>query len=132
MIVVRPYEKTDKEAIHALHSAQNLGYEEPNWEQMMVSAVIEVDGKIEMAAFLRKTAETYLLLDPTQVLRKRERIGQLLILHKELTIPARSAGLTDIHCWLPPQLESFGKLLKNKHLGWAKAPWPTCYSREVR
>lgn len=132
MIVVRPFEVRDEAAIHALHAAQNLGYEEPDWKRMLVSAVIEVEGKIEMAAFLRKTAETYLLLDPNESIRKRERIGQLFILHNELNNPARREGLTDVHCWLPPQLEKFGKLLENKHLGWTKAPWPVCYSREVR
>lgn len=132
MIIVRPFEKTDAAAMHALHSAQNFGYDEPDWSRMLVSAVIEVDGKIEMAAFLRKTAETYLLLDPKAEIRKRDYIGHLIILHKELTGPARREGLTDVHCWLPPQLEGFGKLLENKHLGWVKAPWPTCYSREVK
>lgn len=129
MIVVRPYRAQDEPAITRLHQAQGLAYTAPDWKKCEVSALIEVDGQIQMAAFLRKTAETYLLMDPTAQVRKRERLGQLLILHKEMIPAAQRAGLQDVHCWLPPQLEPrFGRLLL--HMGWTKPLWP-CYSREV-
>lgn len=130
MILVRPAAKEDLPAIAALHASQGLDYEAPDWSKMLVSVVIEVDGQITMAAFLRKTAETYLLLDPRAETSKKERLGQLLILHKELVAPCEGNGLSDLHCWLPPALDTqFGKLLM--HLGWTKPLWP-CYSREVK
>jgi hypothetical protein len=128
-IIVRPATAGDMPRIRELYQAQGFEYEQPNWAGMMVSAVVEVDGKIEMAALFRQTAETYLLLDPNSPASKKERLGQLFILHKELVKPCERKGLTDIHCWLPPALDQrFGKLLL--HFGWKKALWPT-YSREV-
>ena len=130
MILVRPYESRDRDAIDRLHQAQGLNYVAPAWDETAVSCLVEVDGEIQTAAFLRKTAETYLLLDPNAAIGKRERLGQLMILHKEMREPAKRAGLTDVHCWLPPELEPrFGKLLQ--HMGWSKPLWP-CYSREIR
>lgn len=128
-IIVRPYEAKDRKTVEALHRMQNFGYEAPDWSKMLVSAVVEVDGQVAMASFLRKTAETYLLLDPDSENKKREKLGQLLILHKEIVNPALKAGLTDFHCWLPPQIDlKFGRLLM--HLGWEKPLW-TCYSKAV-
>jgi hypothetical protein len=130
VIIVRPATFDDLPRISELYRAQGFQYEQPNWSGMLVSAVVEVDGQIEMAAFLRKTAETYLLLDPRAAASKKKRLGQLLILHKELVKPAERSGLSDLHCWLPPDIDrDFGRLLL--HLGWQKPLWP-CYSREVR
>lgn len=124
MILVRPYHSDDRAEIERMHAAQGFAYEAPDWDKVLVSAVIEVDGRIQMAAFLRKTAEGYLLFDPTAEVRKRERLGQLLMMHKELVKPAARAGFDDLHCWLPPELaDKFGKLLL--HLGWTRPEWPS-------
>lgn len=129
MIIVRPFQEKDKAPIEALHRSMGFDYEPPDWSKMLVSGVVEVDGKISMAAFLRMTAETYMLIDPDTGSRK-DRLAQLLILHRELVRPALRRGLTDLHCWLPPEIEkNFGKLLM--HLGWKKPLWP-CFSREVK
>ncbi|HEX3156802.1 MAG TPA: hypothetical protein VHV32_19390 [Candidatus Angelobacter sp.] len=121
-IIVRPFEEKDKPAIEAMHAGMKLDYEKPDWNSMLVSAVVEVDGQLSMAAFLRKTAETYMLLDP-ELGSKKGRLGQLLMLHRELMIPARKAGFNDVGAFLPPSLEPhFGKLLM--HIGWKKALWP--------
>lgn len=127
-IVVRPAGEADCAAMKLLPS---LPYEAPEWEKMDASAIVERDGVISAAVFLRRTAETYLVLNPVVDLRKRERLGELLMLHKELVAPAARAGFTDIHCWLPPELEErhFGRLLL--HLGWEKPLWP-CYSKKVK
>ena len=132
MIVVRPFEEQDRAAIDAMKQAQGFGYDAPDWGKMLASSVIEIDHRPAMAAFLRKTAETYLLFDPREHFRRRERLGQLLILHKELRGPLLREGLTDIHCWLPPKVKDFGATLENQAFGWAKAPWPDCYVKEVR
>lgn len=130
MIIVRPYAEDDKSALAAMHKAQGFEYEAPDWDKMLVSGVIEVDGEVQMAAFLRKTSETYLLLDPKAAIRKRERLAQLLIMHRELVAPAHRVGFEDTHCWLPPEIDKeFGKLIM--HLGWEKPLW-TCYSMKVR
>jgi hypothetical protein len=129
MIIVRPAAPEDTPAIQAMHKAQSFGYTEPDWGKMLISGVVEVDGRIEMAAFLRKTSEAYLLFDPKLEIRKRGRIGQFLMLNRELLIPARRVGFDDVHCWLPPEIEkTFGQVLM--HLGWEKPLW-ACYSRRI-
>lgn len=125
-IVARPYRAEDAKAIHLLHKAQGFDYIAPDWGSLPVSCVLEVDERIEMACFLRPTAETFLLSAPGS---RREKLGQLLILHKELVAPALKAGWSDLHCWVPPEIEQrFGKLLL--HLRWKKQLWQS-YSREV-
>lgn len=131
-IIVRPFAQADQAEVEAIRSRQGFEYAVPDWAKMAVSAVVEVDGQIQVAAFLRKTAEAYLLLDPAQHVPRRERLGQLLMLHKEMAPAAKRAGLADIHCWMPPEIEKrFGALLTNEHFGWSKELWP-CYSREVK
>ena len=130
-IVVRPADEHDVDALKL--ALPVLRYDAPDFQKADVSAVVERDGVISSALFLRRTAETYLLMNPNMAkhLRKRERVADLVILHKELVRPAQRAGFTDIHAWLPPELEAqhFGRLLL--HLGWKKALWP-CYSWEVK
>lgn len=135
-IIVRPVDFADLPRINEMHQAQGLGYDAPNWRKMLCSAVIEVDGKVEMGAFLRKTAETYLVFDPKDCPFgdkshiKRGRIAQIVMLHRELLQPCLREGLTDIHTWLKPELDrDFGRVLG--HFGWTKAPWVS-YSREVK
>jgi hypothetical protein len=113
-----------------MHQAQGLEYSLPSLSDMLVSAVAEVDGSPEMGIFLRKTAEAYMLFDPRAEFRKRERLGQFLVLHKELIPAALRVGFTDVHCWVPPEIETnFGGVLK--HMSWTKALWP-CYSRQLK
>jgi hypothetical protein len=130
MIIVRPYRLSDAEQIKQIHHDQALPYDTPAWEKMLVSCVIEKDGKIEMAGFLRKTAESYLLVDPNNNLRRRELLGRLLVLQREMIPVAKKNGLEDCHAWLPPQLADFGKVLTNPVMGWQPAPWP-CFFREL-
>lgn len=129
MILVRPYTNTDKPAIQAMHSAMGIDYEQPDWNRVVLGGIVERDGTIQMAAMMRKTVEVYLLIDP-EAGRKRDKLANLLMLHRELIAPSQRLGVDDWHCWLPPDIEAgFGKLLMN--LGWKKPLWP-CFSREVK
>jgi hypothetical protein len=129
---IRKCPEDDFAAVEAIHAAQGLPYEAPQWGSMLASAVLEDQGVIHMAAFLRQTAETYLLVNPALSMKKRESLGELLVLHKELMPAAKRKGLTDVHCWIPPQLgERFGRLLENPIFGWNPAPWP-CFHHEVK
>ena len=130
-MLIRPYHSTDSEAVKALFVAQNLPYDQPDFEkpEFLVRAILENGtGRPEMALFLRKTAETYLIFDP-QTTSKRETIGRILSLTKECIPAASRAGLTDVHAWIPPEIEAkFGKLLIR--LGWEREAWVS-YSRKV-
>jgi hypothetical protein len=74
--------------------------------------------KILGAAFLRLTAEAYLLLDPLAG-TPRERWQWLLALHAAAERDAWQRGLEDVHAWLPPPIaRKFGKRLQR--LGWLR------------
>jgi hypothetical protein len=131
-VKIRFYGCSDLEEITRLHAAQGLAYTLPDLEtpEFIVRAVLERDdGSIAAGVFLRKTAETYLIAGGKD--RKREKIGQLLLLHKEIAGLAEKHGLSDVHCILPPELlkkAGFGDLLM--HLGWERPEW-TLFTRKV-
>ena len=135
-MLVRPYMAEDLEQVKALHQAQGLAYELPDLEapSMLVRAVIEEDGRITDAAFLRKTSEAYWIFSPQT--SKRDRLGRMLVLSKELVDPAKRAGLEDVHAFVPPELvdESKSDGLKMHRtflrLGWSRSLW-ACYGRSV-
>ncbi len=129
MLRIRPFLDSDSEAIKSLHAAQGLPYEIPDWRrsEFLVRAVVENGTGPEMALFLRKTAETFLIFDPRAP--KRETIGRILALTKECMGTAKRAGLSDVHCWLAPEIEpKFGGLLLR--LGWKREAWVS-YSRRI-
>jgi hypothetical protein len=75
-------------------------------------------GKTIGAAFLRLTAEAYLLLDP-RAGTPRERWQWLLALHAAAERDAWQRGLEDVHGWLPPPIaKKFGKRIAR--LGWLR------------
>ena len=127
MIVIRPYLDTDQAAVKAMHEAMGGMYELPDWEkpQFLVRTVLENGSGPEMALFLRKTAETYLLFKPGG--SKRETLCRILAIARESEGAARRAGIEDVHAFIPPEIAHFGKFLVR--LGW-REDWP-CYSRKV-
>ncbi len=131
-MLIRPYVREDLPQVKTLHAMQGLDYELPDLDapSMLVRAVIEgEDGQLEHAVFLRKTSEAYWIFSPQE--SKRERLGKLLALSKELVGPAERAGIEDVHAFLPPQIVD--QKLHNTllYLGWVKPLW-TCYSRKVK
>ncbi len=85
--------------------------------------------KILGAAFLRLTAEAYLLLDP-RAGTPRERWQWLLALHAAAERDAWQRGLEDVHAWLPPPIaRKFGKRLAR--LGWLRDDAWTPYCKRL-
>jgi hypothetical protein len=124
MLTVRHAQPRDFEALRQLHAQQGLSYELPdlNREDWAIQAVLETHARRpEMAVLLRSTAETYFLVG-SDAGSKKERIGKILALQQAVGEHAKSKGLRDVCCWLPPQMnETFGKLLM--HIGWKKPEW---------
>lgn len=81
------------------------------------------------AAFLRLTAEAYLLLDP-RAGSPRQRWQWLLALHSAAERDAWQRGLEDVHAWLPPPIaKKFGKRLAR--LGWLRDDMWTPYCKKL-
>jgi hypothetical protein len=86
-------------------------------------------GKILGAAFLRLTAEAYLLLDP-RAGTPCERWQWLLALHSAAERDAWQRGLEDVHAWLPASIaQKFGKRLAR--LGWVRDDAWTPYCKKL-
>lgn len=127
---IREYSEADLEELRRLHRVEQMPYQFPNLASpiFLTRAVLEEDGRLLAAAFLRLTAEAYLLIDGRNG-RPRERWRRLLILHEAVRGEAARRGLDDVHCWLPPGIaSSFGRRLNR--LGWSRETWD-CYSRGV-
>jgi hypothetical protein len=136
---IREYQEHDLESLRAIHAAQGFAYALPDLNNPLfltkliltedrstndasagtddVSAEIRND-KIVGAAFLRLTAEAYLLLDP-QAGTPAQRWQWLLALHAAAERDAWQRGLEDVHAWLPPPIaKKFGKRITR--LGWVR------------
>ena len=136
---IRDYHENDLESLRAIHAAQGFAYALPDLnnplfltkliltddrsandvsaETNAVSAETRKD-KIVGAAFLRLTAEAYLLLDP-QAGTPPQRWQWLLALHAAAERDAWHRGLEDVHAWLPPPIaKKFGKRITR--LGWVR------------
>jgi len=86
-------------------------------------------GKILGAAFVRLTAEAYLLLDPREG-SPRDRWHSLLALHAATEHDAWQRGLADVHAWLPPPIaHKFGRRLQR--LGWLRDDAWTPYCKKL-
>jgi hypothetical protein len=127
---VRGYTEADLESLRAMHAAQGFGYAFPDLADplFLVRSVLEEENRPRMAAFLRLTAEAYLLANPGEG-SPRQRWRWLLALHEAVRREAAARGLADVQAFLPPRLaRAFGRRLGL--LGWRRDPW-TCYTRQL-
>jgi hypothetical protein len=143
---IRKYQERDLEALRAIHTTQGFGYALPDLRNPLfvtklvltqAPAVQQSEGsqpepvvpKIIGAAFLRLTAEAYLLLDP-QAGTPSERWQWLLALHAAAERDAWLRGLEDVHAWLPPPIaKKFGKRVER--LGWLRDDTWTPYCKKL-
>jgi len=126
-VIIRHARFSERAELQELHKKMQSEYELPRHD---VSAVVEIDERLRAAALMRRTSEMYLLIDP-EYGSTRDKLSIIAALHHALVAPARLAGFTDTHAWLPPSVEPrFGDLLVD-HFGWRRPSW-TCYHREVK
>lgn len=72
------------------------------------------------AAFVKIVGEAYLFLDPEQA-NPRTRWRTLLGIHEAVRQEAAALGLSEVTCWVPPNLpKSFHRRLSR--LGWLEEP----------
>ena len=130
-MVIREYQEPDLAQLRAIHAAQGFDYALPSLSNplFVTKKVLANDGAIVGAAFLRLTAEAYLLLDP-RAGTPRERWQWLLALHAAAERDAWQRGLEDVHAWLPPPIaKKFGKRVAQ--LGWIRDDTWTPYCRKL-
>jgi hypothetical protein len=154
---IREYIENDLPALRAIHAAQGFAYPLPDLRHplfvtklvltqhdprppgnadLQIGAVSEQarpsrqgSQTILGAAFLRLTAEAYLLLDPNAG-TPHDRWRALLTLHAAAERDAWRRGLEDVHAWLPPPIaKTFGKRVTQ--LGWIRDDTWTPYCRRL-
>jgi hypothetical protein len=129
---VREYKESDLAQLKAIHASQRFDYTFPDLSNpLFVTKLVlsDSDEKILAAAFLRLTAETYLLLDPSAG-SPRTRWQSLLTLHAATHRDAWHRGLEDVHAWLPPPIATkFGRRLQR--LGWIRDDTWTPYCKKL-
>jgi len=156
-MLVREYREADVAQVRAIHAAQGFDYALPDLSNpLFVTKLVMTSGgpaslvvaqhaaplqgdstqssamqddAIVGAAFLRLTAEAYLLLDP-RAGTPRQRWQWLLTLHAAAERDAWQRGLEDVHAWLPPPIATkFGKRLAR--LGWLRDDAWTPYCKKL-
>jgi hypothetical protein len=128
-MIVRRYRDSDLGAIFDLHHRQGLNYDLPPLEEMALGLVIEEGSNITHAVFLRGIVEAYWLFDPAREW-KRQTLGRLLVLHKEVEAAAAKAGVKEVEAFVPPTINTPKFEATMLKLGWRRPLW-TCYSHDV-
>jgi hypothetical protein len=130
-MLVREYQESDLARLRAIHTAQGFDYALPDLSNplFVTKKILADDGAILGAAFLRLTAEAYLLLDPRSG-TPSQRWQWLLALHDATERDAWQRGLEDVHAWLPPPIaKKFGKRLAR--LAWTRDDTWTPYCKKL-
>jgi hypothetical protein len=133
-MIVRNYEESDLEQIKRLHRHSGHGYTLPSslsGEEFVSRRIACDENQLGMAAFLRLTAESYLICDPDwrNPAWRMEALRQLTDVCRK---DAMEHGVKEVNAFLVPKIEKqFGKRLLR--MGWKRYgsdEWK-CYSYEV-
>jgi len=128
--MIRDFSPSDFENARIIHAANALPENclpnlkvntgEPN-ALFVTRAVYEHEGAPAIMAFLKITAEVYVLVDHT-IGTPEERWQWMRELNEHIKHEAWKLGLEQITAWLPPEIEeSFAKRLIE--MGYVKSPW---------
>lgn len=130
-MTVRFYRPDDLPQLERIHQAQGFEYEFPDLSDPLyfIKLVGEENGRIVNAGIAHLTAEIYFLADLSSG-TPEHRFENFKQLHEAGCETAyRQGGLSDLHCWLPPQVaKPFGRRLLR--LGWQRPLW-TDYVKEL-
>lgn len=132
-MLVREYTDGDFDRIKQLHAESGFEYRLPplSSKEFFSRRVIEDNNSVGMATFLRKSAEVYLICDPSwrTPAWRNEAIRQLQL---ALVADARQHEVKQLVAFLPPQVtRSFGRRLQQH--GWTTyqgVEW-RCVSKEI-
>lgn len=112
----------DLQRIEAIFAAKGYNYELPSLNQnMLARRVVESGNQIIAGAAARQTSEAFFWVDPTWE-TPRWRLEALKFIHEEMRVELKEKGITDVHCWIPPEIErAYSRRLLA--LGWQKQLW---------
>jgi hypothetical protein len=117
---VQQYTEADFDRVKELHEQSKLDYKLPSLssKEFFSRRVIKDDTTLGLAAFLKLTAEAYLICDP-KWRNPAWRFEALRQLSMQCNSDARDVGVTEVVAFLPPKMvQRFGRRLGT--LGWQK------------
>jgi len=120
-MIVRQFEPGDMDEVRRIHGLCGFDYVLPDFsgKEFFSGRVVQDRNGIGMAAFLRLSAEAFLIADP-QWKTPAWRMEALRQIQAICTGDARNAGVAEVEAWIPPEIESkFGKRLVK--MGWQRA-----------
>jgi hypothetical protein len=124
---IRGYQASDLERLKDLHRMQGFEYNFPDLSDPVfaLNSVVE-DGEIQAAAFVKILGEAYLFINP-EYADPLTRWQMLLRVHEDMRRQASDIGLSEVTCFVPPELpKRFLKRLvgtkKKPGLGWQLEP----------
>ena len=124
---IRQVTTADAARIQELFEQMGFEYQMPDVRMMVAAQVIEdEEGKIRQVILARPTVELYFLADANWK-TPAWRLDALRKIHESVRRELVTKGIEDVHCWLPPEVKSFGKRLM-REFGWARPLWDT-YTR---
>jgi hypothetical protein len=127
---LRDFKASDYEAVKELYVRQGFEYELPDMAAFMeIQVVVDDSDKPVMVLAARPTVEMFLVLDKEWE-TPQWRLEAFKLIHEAMRGKLEAAGITDAHCWLPPEIEkSFAKRLM-RQFNWVQQLW-NCYCRQT-
>lgn len=120
--MIRDYDQKDFPALKSIYTAQGFDYPMPNISEplFMVRKVREVNGRVVGGLFLRLTAETFLLVEGSPMVKARS----IRELQPSVVAEAYQKGLSEMICVVPPEISKEFTLPLTK-MGWELTrEWP--------
>lgn len=130
MTVIRNFTMKDLASVERIHRQAGLPAAcLPSAENPLffIRKVVEDNGTVALASFLKMTAEAFVLVDHNH--QSPEWLWMALQKLTGVTLhEAAVKGIQDVSAWLPPEVEpSFGSRLEA--LGFTKSPWASYSTR---
>lgn len=126
MIVIRNFTQRDLEAVERIHREAGLPSNcMPDLSNPLffIRKIVDDNGKVAMAGFLKMTAEAFVLVDHGHE-TPDWRWQALQKLTGSVLNEAAKKGTEDVTCWPPTEIaDSFGSRLEA--LGFTRSPWPS-------
>src|ERR1700675_2936345 len=120
-VVVRDYKESDFEVVKKIHESTQIDYKFPDIHSdlFLVRKVLELDGKVVMAAGMYIQAEVYLWSSKEDWGDPEQKLAAIRALDKEVMKATWLKGVDCAVLWLPPGMERFGERLV-EDLGFTK------------
>ena len=119
--VIRDYTADDFEVVKQIHETTQIDYQFPdiNSSLFLVKKVLELDGKVVMAAGMYIQCEVYLWSSKEDWGDPEQKLVAIKALDKEVMKETWLKGVDQAVLWLPPGMKRFGERL-TEDLGFSR------------